>query len=169
MRAIFLFFGLFPICGRRIKFSISTFSGLVVLLSLLVSPSCLFSAPTRCFASSSQKKQGDKGKQTHTDKGMLQPYIYTSRLPGFARGEGCEEVKGGEGGMGGREGRAGGRGGMGRREGGREGGEGGEGREGGEGEGEGGEGEREGGRKGKEGREGGEGEGQTDKDFCSFI
>ena len=28
--------------GRHIKFSISTFSGLVLLLSLLVSPSCLF-------------------------------------------------------------------------------------------------------------------------------
>ena len=35
------FFGLSPIWGRRIKFSISTFSGLVLLLSLLVSPSCI--------------------------------------------------------------------------------------------------------------------------------
>ena len=32
----------FPIWGWRIKFSLSTFSGLVLLLSLLVSPGCLF-------------------------------------------------------------------------------------------------------------------------------
>ena len=32
----------FAICGRRIEFSFYTFSGLVLLLSLLVSPSCLF-------------------------------------------------------------------------------------------------------------------------------
>ena len=37
-----LFFGLFPIWGRCIKFSNSTFSGIVLLLSLVVSPSCLF-------------------------------------------------------------------------------------------------------------------------------
>ena len=36
------FFGLFPTWSRRIKFLISTFSGLVLLLSLLVSPSYLF-------------------------------------------------------------------------------------------------------------------------------
>ena len=36
------FFRLFPIWGRRIEFSISTFSGCVRLLSLLVSPSCIF-------------------------------------------------------------------------------------------------------------------------------
>ena len=36
------FFGLFPICGRCIKFSISTFSGPVFLLSLLHPSSCIF-------------------------------------------------------------------------------------------------------------------------------
>ena len=36
------FFGLFHIWGRRFEFSISTFSGLVLLLSLLVYLSCLF-------------------------------------------------------------------------------------------------------------------------------
>ena len=36
------FFGLFHIWGRRFEFSISTFSILVLLLSLLVSHSCLF-------------------------------------------------------------------------------------------------------------------------------
>ena len=39
---LFFFFGLFPTWGRHIKFSISTFSGLVLLLPLLVSSSCLF-------------------------------------------------------------------------------------------------------------------------------
>ena len=39
---LFFFLSLFPIWGWHIKFSISTFSGLVLLLSLLVFPSCLF-------------------------------------------------------------------------------------------------------------------------------
>ena len=40
-QSCFFFFGLIPIWGRCIACSISTFSGLV-LLSLLVSPSCVF-------------------------------------------------------------------------------------------------------------------------------
>ena len=36
----------FPYWGWRIEFSISTFSGLVLLLSLPVSPSCIFSFAT---------------------------------------------------------------------------------------------------------------------------
>ena len=39
---LYIFFGLFPIWGRRIECSISTFFVLVFLQSLLVSPSCLF-------------------------------------------------------------------------------------------------------------------------------
>ena len=39
---IFFFFGVFPIWDRRIEFSISTFSGLVLLPSLLISPSLSF-------------------------------------------------------------------------------------------------------------------------------
>ena len=38
----FTFFSLFPIWGRCIEFSFSIFSCLVLLLSVLLSPSCLF-------------------------------------------------------------------------------------------------------------------------------
>ena len=39
---VLYFFGLFQIWGRRIRFSLSTFSGLVLLLSVLLSPPCIF-------------------------------------------------------------------------------------------------------------------------------
>ena len=38
----FIFFCLFPIWDRCIEFSLSTFSGLVLLLSVHLSPSCVF-------------------------------------------------------------------------------------------------------------------------------
>ena len=38
---LFCFFGLFPIWGRRIEFSLSTLLGLVALLSVFVSHACI--------------------------------------------------------------------------------------------------------------------------------